>query len=303
MENLWNDPQVLFKIAQSNLPLLLRGETGSGKEVLARKVHALSLRYRAPFVAVNCGALTPSLLESTLFGVRKGAFTGATRDSPGLVRSAQGGTLFLDEIGELPLDSQTRLLRVLQEKSVLPVGAEREVAVDFRLMVATHRNLELMVKQGLFREDLFHRIHVFPFHIPPLRERRGEIPLLAKEIWKSLGESWSYHMEENLDILLRYVWPGNVREMRSVLERYSVLQPLGYQLEELLHLPKESLQQSVREMRIPYRQSRPSAEEFLQAWQSTGANQCATARMLGVSRGCVQYWLKGQSQTQVVRAT
>ena len=163
--------RLLTIAAKSDIPVLLCGESGTGKEVAARKLHELSPRAPGPFIAVNCGALSAGLVESLFEGACRGAFTGAVCDRVGFVRAADGGTLFLDEIGELPLESQTRLLRILQEKSVTPVGSERSISVNFRLVCATHRDLDESVRAGSFREDLFFRLNVFPVRLPPLRKR------------------------------------------------------------------------------------------------------------------------------------
>jgi transcriptional regulator with PAS, ATPase and Fis domain len=220
-------------VAASNLTVLFQGETGVGKEVLAQYLHAHSQRCKAPLVPVNCGALTPGLLESTLFGAVRGAFTGAMHDSKGLVRAAHQGTLFLDEIGELPLEAQSRLLRVLQERKVTPVGSHQEIEVDFRLVCATHRDLRNAVQKGEFREDLFYRIHSFPVQIPPLRTRQADILALANSLWQEMhpSEAAVPLQECCRDSLLKYSWPGNIRQLRNVLERFSVLRRQGVEVD------------------------------------------------------------------------
>jgi sigma-54 specific flagellar transcriptional regulator A len=209
------------RIAASNATALLTGETGTGKEVFARLVHARSSRAKQPFVPVNCGAIPESLIESELFGYVRGAFTGATSSRRGRVSMAEGGTLFLDEIGELPLAMQVKLLRLLQERTYEPVGSSTPVTANFRLVVATNRDLTEQVRLGRFRNDLYYRLHVCPIHLPPLRERRCDIAPLFQHFWKRHGEErpvTSAVMRQ----LENYEWPGNVRELENLVERLSV---------------------------------------------------------------------------------
>ena len=210
-----------IRIAASNATALLTGETGTGKEVFARLVHTRSSRAKNPFVPVNCGAIPESLIESELFGYVRGAFTGATSSRRGRVSMAEGGTLFLDEIGELPLAMQVKLLRLLQERTYEPVGSSTSVAANFRLVVATNRDLAEQVRLGRFRNDLYYRLHVCPIHLPPLRERRCDIAPLFQHFWKRHGEErpvTSAVMRQ----LENYEWPGNVRELENLVERLSV---------------------------------------------------------------------------------
>ncbi|MEN9353644.1 MAG: hypothetical protein RL318_969 [Fibrobacterota bacterium] len=207
--------------AASNV--LILGESGSGKEVVARELHALSGR-TGPFVAVNCGALPTNLVESELFGHEKGAFTGALTAREGRIRQADGGTLFLDEIGDMPLEAQVRLLRVLEERMVEPVGGVRTIPVDIRVLAATHRDLRALVAEGRFREDLYFRLDVLSLHLPPLRERGQDIVLLAHALLERQAPGRHLSFSPNaLDALRAYPWPGNVREMRNVVERASIL--------------------------------------------------------------------------------
>ncbi|HZU85342.1 MAG TPA: sigma 54-interacting transcriptional regulator, partial [Polyangiaceae bacterium] len=231
-----SDVDALARIAPSGLPVLLRGETGTGKEVAARAVHALSKRAGA-FVAVNCGAIPDALVESQLFGHVKGAFSGAVRDEPGWVRSANGGTLFLDEIGDLRTASQAALLRVLQEREVVPVGAMRPVAVDLRVIAATHRPLEALVAQGTFRADLLARLDGFTFTLRPLRERREDMGLLVARILGARPDkSPVAFTPAAARALLRYDWPLNVRELALCLARACALSS-GAAAIDLGHLP------------------------------------------------------------------
>jgi len=213
--------------AQSDAALLIQGESGTGKELLARAIHRASPRHAKPFVAINCGAIPPELLESELFGHVKGAFTGAGRDHPGLFLSAQGGTVFLDEIGDMPPALQVKLLRVLQECEVRPVGATETRAVDVRILSATHRNLEEAISAAVFREDLYYRLNVVNLMLPPLRERREDIPLLAQHFLIMLTEKYHRRIHgfapDALDMLSAADWPGNIRQLRNVVEQCCAL--------------------------------------------------------------------------------
>jgi sigma-54 specific flagellar transcriptional regulator A len=209
------------RIAASNATVLLTGETGTGKEVFARLIHAHSTRADRPFVPVNCGAIPESLIESELFGYVRGAFTGATTSRRGRVAMAEGGTLFLDEIGELSLPMQVKLLRLLQERTYEPVGSSTSVIANFRLVVATNRDLAEQVRLGRFRRDLYYRLHVCPVHLPPLRERRGDIAVLFHHFWRRHGEERPV-TSAVMHRLERYDWPGNVRELENLVERLSV---------------------------------------------------------------------------------
>lgn len=208
--------------AASNVTILLTGETGSGKEVLARLLHRASERANAPLVAVNCAAIPAELLESELFGHAKGAFTGAIADRPGRFRQARGGTLLLDEIGDMPLTMQAKVLRVLEERRFTPVGSAREETADVRLVAATHRELGSQVREGLFREDLYHRLSVLPIRVPSLRERPEDIPALAHHFMAGFSNSAKHFSAGALASLCGYRWPGNVRELRNVIERACV---------------------------------------------------------------------------------
>ncbi|HRK79400.1 MAG TPA: sigma 54-interacting transcriptional regulator [Thiobacillus sp.] len=213
--------------AQSEASLLIRGESGTGKELLARAIHRASPRHAKPFVAINCGAIPAELLESELFGHVKGAFTGAGRDHPGLFLSAQGGTVFLDEIGDMPAPLQVKLLRVLQEGEVRPVGATETRAVDVRILSATHRDLEEAITSGEFREDLYYRLNVVSLTLPPLRERREDIPLLAQHFLTVLTEKYRRRIHglapDALEMLVAADWPGNIRQLHNVLEQCCAL--------------------------------------------------------------------------------
>lgn len=213
----------IAKLARSEAPLYISGESGSGKELVARRVHSLSSRSQAPFVPVNCGAIPSELMESEFFGHRKGSFTGAVADKPGLFQAAGGGTLFLDEVADLPMSMQVKLLRAIQEKAVRPVGTQQEESVDVRLLCATHKDLAEEVAEGRFRQDLFYRINVIELSVPPLRERREDIPLLTQHILSRLARRNQMPVPQitaqTMERLASYRFPGNVRELENILER------------------------------------------------------------------------------------
>ncbi|MCK6552147.1 sigma-54 dependent transcriptional regulator [Myxococcota bacterium] len=211
------------RVATSSLPVLVTGETGSGKELVARALHDESPRRARPFLAINCGALAASLVESELFGHVKGAFTGATADKAGVFEAADGGTLFLDEIGELPLELQPRLLRVLEAKAIRRIGGARELAVDVRIIAATHRDLRAMVAAGRFREDLYHRLVILGVHLPPLRARGDDVLVLARSMLAELSGGTMELTADAEAALVEYSWPGNVRELRNVIARAALL--------------------------------------------------------------------------------
>ncbi|MFV5534227.1 sigma-54 dependent transcriptional regulator [Acinetobacter pittii] len=211
------------KIARSQAPVFVTGESGTGKEVVANLIHRLSNRSEGPFIAINCGAIPTELMESELFGHKKGSFTGATQDKQGLILSAHGGSLFLDEIAELPLSMQVKLLRAVQEKKIRPVGSDQEIDVDFRVISASHQDLDLLVQQGKFRQDLFFRIHVMDIMLPPLRDRGGDILLLANHFIQKVCTEWGISSKQLTasaeTYLLQQDFPGNVRELRNMIER------------------------------------------------------------------------------------
>lgn len=355
----------LFHIAaNSNISVLLQGESGSGKEVAARFIHSHSKRSNGPFIALNCGAIAHNLAESILEGSRKGAFTGAVGDQLGVVRAANGGTLFLDEIGEMPLDAQCKLLRILQERSVMPLGATTNIPVDFRLICATNRNLRQEVANGRFREDLYFRLNVFPIKVPALRERT-DFASLAQDLWReavyslqeggyvgaaagpsiagnsnrpnagrnvasvSIGLAACVTLTpplspQEIALLGQKNWPGNVRQLKNVLQRFALLRPYGVTLGEILRdefspLDFETATPAHFKTSIPAEKAppHPCSKKFFEKleparlkdasrvynatphWETILAelhknnwNKSVTAQSLGISRGSLAYQIR-----------
>lgn len=275
------------KIAAVDAPVLVCGESGSGKELAAQEVHRRSQRAAGPFIAINCAAVAPSLIHSELFGHERGSFTGATRDKQGLLEAASGGSIFLDEIGDLPLDLQASLLRFLQERVIYRVGGTRTIAVDARVITATHVNLPQAVAEGRFREDLYYRLSVFPIRVPPLRERKEDLPLLTDLIFNKYAAERSPQLKgvsrEALQAMARYDWPGNVRELINRVRRAMVLAEQRLIMPEDLDLPRAGPICPVKE---GLGSSRLSAERVAigESLARSGNNISQAARELGVSR-------------------
>jgi len=281
--------EVLPAIAASPSTVLIQGETGTGKEVVARTIHGLSPRASAPFVAVNCGALPDTLLESELFGYKAGAFTGATRDKPGRFALARGGTLFLDEIGEISPALQVRLLRVLQDRVFEPLGATRSERADVRVIAATHRDLLERCRAGAFREDLYYRVNVVRVELPPLRRRLEDIPLLAEQFVARFnrvqGRQVAGLAHETLALLLAHDWPGNVRELENVVERAFILCGGSGRI-EIEHLPDELTRGAATAPAGDLRTARAAldAQTIRAALDRNRGNRLAAARELGVHK-------------------
>ncbi len=278
-------------LATNDYPVCITGETGTGKELVANAIHDQSLRTGKPFMPVNCGALPEGLLESELFGHIKGAFTGAVRDKKGRFEMTDGGTLFLDEVGDLPLPMQVKLLRVLQEGTFERVGGEEHVSVDVRIITATNKNLKREVEEGNFRDDLYYRINVVPIHMPPLRERRNDIPLLVTHFLDKAtekgGESPGFS-KEAMAIMEDYAWPGNVRELQSAV-RFALVKSRG-QMIQVEHLPLELKEwEGTRRGLRPKRKLDP--EGVTTALTQTGGNKAKAARLLGVGRATLYRFL------------
>ena len=285
-------------VAPTQSTVLLLGETGTGKELLASALHDLSPRRGRAFVKVNCAAISPSLIESELFGHEKGAFTGALQRRVGRFELAQGGTLFLDEIGELPLEAQAKLLRVVQEREIERIGGTKTIPIDVRIICATNRNLEVEVLEKRFRADLFYRIKVFPIHVPPLRERRDDVPLLVNVFVRTLGKQLG-HVPNGVDetalaLLCSYNWPGNVRELHNVLERAAILaRGRLIRPEDLpdLNVPADAAGSPVEGALKPLVDS---FEKSLieDALRNSSGNQSEAARQLHVNRATLSYKMK-----------
>lgn len=286
------------KAAASDIQVLLTGETGTGKEVFAKAIHGESSRAGGPFVAINCGAIPAQLIESTLFGHEKGAFTGAVSKSLGKFREAEGGTIFLDEVGDLPLDAQVKLLRVLQQKEVEPVGAGQPVSVNVRVISATHQNLEEAIRKGRFREDLYFRLNVLPIVIPALRERKGDIPLLARHLVHRFCAQERKPLKtlslETDRILMNQDWPGNVRQLENTLQRAVVINESGQLAPEDFNLSpqndRETKQHPLTEISVLHPDGSFKSFEQLEnemiviALRYFGHNITRTAAALGLAK-------------------
>jgi two-component system response regulator PilR (NtrC family) len=286
--------EMIEKVAQSQAPVHISGESGTGKELVARMIHDNGPRAEGPFVPVNCGAIPTELVESEFFGHRKGAFTGAVNDKAGLVQCAQDGTLFLDEIADLPLAMQVKLLRVIQEKTVRPVGASQEESVDVRILSATHKNLSQMVSDGEFREDLYYRINVIELHVPALRERGDDVLLLADHILDRLNAAMSLD-DGARDALLAYAFPGNVRELENMLERAVTLCTSGRISADDLHMRDSSDASGTRPAiagRLGEQVEDVQRQVIVDALEKTRYNKTAAAKLLGLSFRQLRYRIK-----------
>ncbi len=288
---------MIAKLARSQAPVYIRGESGTGKELAARLIHDLGPRSDKQFVAVNCGAIPRELMESELFGHKKGSFTGAVADKEGLFQAADGGTLFLDEVADLPLDMQVKLLRAIQEKTIRPVGAQQEIQVDVRIVSATHKDLPALVEKGEFRQDLFYRINVIELHIPPLRERREDIPLLVENmLFRLLQRDDAPRLviePEALKKLCEHPLPGNVRELENILERAAtLLEGSNITAEDLLLTEPTETQSTINES-LPLEEylEQVEKEAILKALKAAKWNRTAAAKKLGISFRALRYRL------------
>lgn len=294
------------KLAMSQAPIYISGESGSGKELVAKLIHRQSPRNNHPFVAINCGAIPLELMESEFFGHKKGSFTGATVDKQGLFQAAEGGTLFLDEVADLPLSLQVKLLRAIQEKKIRPVGDNREISVDVRLLSATHQNLNEMVLAGSFRQDLYYRINVIDLSVPALRERPEDLPMLIDHILVKLLGCHAMNKPQLADDALKalqcYDFPGNVRELENIMERALALYE-GSTIElKDLNLPKKAHQTQIENPDLPcFNPNISSLEDYLEkiernmltrALENNKWNKTAAAKQLGMSFRSLRYRLK-----------
>jgi two-component system response regulator AtoC len=279
--------ELVRKVAKTEAPVLVRGQTGAGKELFARAIHQLSTRAKGPFQAINCATLSPEMLASELFGHVKGAFTGAIRSRPGLLRLADGGTIFLDEIGEMPLDIQAQLLRVLQDKTFTPLGGTESVSVDVRIVSATHRSLRSAVQARLFREDLMYRIRVVPIYLPALAERTHDVEALTWHFIREINRRGGRQIERigpgAMEAMLEHPWPGNVRELRNVIE-------YAYAVGDGHILTCDELPPELRGESPPDELPRPSAvddserQRIVEALAQSRGKKGDAAERLGMSR-------------------
>ena len=294
--------EMIGRVARSQAPVHIFGESGTGKELVAKLIHESGPRRDGPFVPVNCGAIPTELMESELFGHKRGSFTGAVSDKRGLIQSAEGGTLFLDEIADLPLHMQVKLLRVIQEKAVRPLGEQSEVGIDVRILSATHKNLSALVAEGRFREDLFYRVNVIELRVPSLRERREDIPELAESILRRLGRRMKITPpmlgKDALGALEIYAFPGNVRELENILERAITLSTSGEVSASDIQLRSTRGEMSVA---TPNIQSGGPLGDHLEdierdairkALEQTRYNKTAAAKALGMSFRALRYRIK-----------
>ncbi|MGI9247978.1 MAG: sigma-54-dependent transcriptional regulator [Woeseiaceae bacterium] len=286
--------EMIDKVSRSQAPVHISGESGTGKELVARLIHDSGPRADGPFVAVNCGAIPAELMESEFFGHRKGSFTGAINDKAGLLQCAENGTLFLDEIADLPLAMQVKLLRVIQEKKVRPVGASQEETVDVRILSATHRNLSQMVADDDFREDLFYRINVIELHVPALRERGDDVLLLAEFVLGRLDASASLDNDART-ALLGYAFPGNVRELENMLERAVTLCSSGKISSADLHMRQPSDTDTASPSlsgKLGDQVEDIQRQAIVEALEKTRYNKTAAAKLLGLSFRQLRYRIK-----------
>jgi two-component system, NtrC family, response regulator PilR len=292
--------EMIGRVARSQAPVHIFGESGTGKELVAKLIHESGPRRDGPFVPVNCGAIPTELMESELFGHKRGSFTGAVIDKKGLLLSAEGGTLFLDEIADLPLHMQVKLLRVIQEKAVRPIGESAEVSIDVRLLSATHKNLAQMVAEGKFREDLFYRVNVIEMRVPPLRERQEDVPELADAVLRRLGRRMKITppmlARDALAALESYAFPGNVRELENILERAITmstsgeiraadiqLRPSPVGLSSAVSAATGALGDHLEDV---------ERDAIVKALEQTRYNKTAAAKMLGMSFRALRYRIK-----------
>jgi len=297
------------KLARSQAPVYISGESGSGKELVARLIHNKGPRADQAFIPVNCGAIPQDLMESEFFGHKKGSFTGAVADKQGLFQAADGGTLFLDEVAELPLHMQVKLLRAIQEKSIRPIGEQKEIPIDVRVLSATHKDLDTLVKEGAFRQDLFYRINVIELNVPSLKQRVDDIPILAENILRKLGTSQKLD-DDALQMLQNYSFPGNVRELENILERAVTLcdtDTISAGDLQLRHTdtPDSATPSAEATPITPNAQANLNAElpleDYLgniekeaiqQALEKTRYNKTAAAKLLGITFRALRYKLK-----------
>ena len=299
------------KLSRSQAPVYISGESGVGKELVAQLIHKQGPRANQPFVPVNCGAIPGELMESEFFGHKKGSFTGAVADKQGLFQAANGGTLFLDEVADLPLSMQVKLLRAIQEKAIRPIGEQREIPIDVRILSATHKDLEQLTKQGQFRQDLFYRINVITLHVPGLRERPEDIPVLTDYFLHRIATSWQSAVPTldklAMQALKQYPFPGNVRELENILERAMTLCESELIRTEDLQLPDDKIvpmsntspiqspaqtQEETEKAGLDPILEDTERKEIIKALEQTRYNKTAAAKLLGISFRAMRYRIK-----------
>jgi transcriptional regulator with PAS, ATPase and Fis domain len=276
--------KTLSKVAPTDATVLIEGETGTGKELIARMIHANSKRAQQPFVPVDCGAIAPSLLESELFGTLKGAYTGADRDRMGVFEAGNNGTVFLDEIGDIDLGFQLKLLRFLQEREIRPLGSSRAKKVDVRVIAATNKDVQKLVDEGKFREDLWYRLNVVRLTVPPLCERASDIPLLVHYFLKRYNERYKLDTkltDSGVKAMEEYSWPGNIRQLQHMMERLTILAPSG-------RIDDAAVRQSIDQMDSRDHASDSladtEAEQIRRVMAATNGNKSRAAKVLGIER-------------------
>lgn len=282
----------IHKIAATDMTVLIQGETGTGKEMVARSIHDLSKRKNKPYVVINCGAISASLIESELFGHEKGAFTGADQKHIGAFEQANFGTLFLDEVGELPLDLQSKLLRVLEYQTFKRVGGNQDIKTNIRIITATHRDLLNMIERKEYREDLFYRLFVLPLKVPPLRERQEDIALLAKTFIDMCADGKMFYLEQaTIDTLKHHAWPGNVRELKNTMLRtiaFAKKNHLSPDDIEFIHSQKNIEEEAINKMSKtqldPEAKRRAEKEEIKKALNACNGDKTKAAQILGLGR-------------------
>ncbi len=289
--------EVVKKVAETDSTVLITGESGTGKSLIAKAIHFLSNRKNSPFVTINCAAIPETLLEAELFGYEKGAFTGAHSSKKGKFELADGGTIFLDEIGDMPLALQAKILRVLQDREIEPLGSEKVVKVDVRIIAATNRDLYELVKEGKFREDLFYRLSVIPIHVPPLRERRDDIPLLVEHFLRVYNGKYGKNLRvspDAMEVFIEYDWPGNIRELENTIERLVVMNDRVVKATDLpphiLAFRRRSIGENY--VSLPEKIRETEVERIVEALERTGYVKSRAAKLLGYTLRQLDYRIK-----------
>ena len=294
--------KTIAKLARSQAPVYISGESGVGKELAARLIHENGPRSDNPFVPVNCGAIPAELMESEFFGHKKGSFTGAVADKTGLFQAAEGGTLFLDEVADLPLNMQVKLLRAIQEKAIRPVGEQKEIPIDVRILSATHKDLAELTQSGQFRQDLFYRINVIELHMPSLRERPEDVPILVAHVLHKIADHWAIEIPtvdgEALRGLQNYPFPGNVRELENILERAvtlcenNTIRLVDLNLPESIATDSELNVEEKTDLGLDSNVNLKQKELIEKALEKTRYNKTAAAKLLGLTLRQLRYRIK-----------